>query len=453
MTQLQFPDGFTWGVATSAYQIEGTWNEDGRSPSIWDTFAKIPGKTKNGDTGDVACDHYHRWPQDVALMKELGVQVYRFSVSWPRILPNGRGQVNQKGLDFYSRLVDGLLEAGITPMPTLYHWELPQLLQDQGGWPNRDTASAFVELAGVTSRALGDRVTNWITHNEPWCASFLSHQIGEHAPGWTDWNAAIRSAHTILLSHGQACNSIRANVPGAKVGIALNYSPATPASSRPEDYHAVRLWDGYFQRWFMDPLYGRHYPADMVDAYTRQGYLPNGLDFVRAGDMETIAAPLDFLGVNYYSSNTIQASQDDIPFQFVLHPEQQHTDMGWEIHPESFYRLLNRLHFEYDIPELLITENGCSFGDGPDENGRIHDTRRINYLQGHLTAVHRAIQNGVPVSGYLQWSFMDNFEWAKGYDQRFGIVYVDYQTQQRLPKESALWYRDTISANGFETGE
>ncbi|KAA3665446.1 MAG: beta-glucosidase [Chloroflexi bacterium] len=450
MTQLQFPDDFQWGVATSAYQIEGAWNEDGRSPSIWDTFAKTPGKTKNGDTGDVACDHYHLWPQDVALMKELGVQAYRFSVSWPRILPDGRGRVNQKGLDFYSRLVDGLLEAGITPMLTLYHWELPQVLQDQGGWPNRDTARAFVELADVTSRALGDRVKHWMTHNEPWCASFLSHQVGMHAPGLTDYNAAIRAAHTILLSHGQSVAPIRANTPDAKVGIAVNFSPATPASSNHADYLALQVWDGYFQRWFMDPLYGRFYPADMVHHYTQAGHLPNGLDFVQDGDMETIAAPLDFLGVNYYSRHIIQASDDPTkPFNFVPNPEAEHTEMGWEVHPESFYRLLNRLHFEYDIPELLITENGCSYSDGPDENGRIHDTKRIDYLEGHLTAVHRAIQNGVPVAGYLQWSFMDNFEWGEGYDQRFGIVYVDYETQQRIPKDSALWYQKTISANGF----
>lgn len=450
MANLQFPDGFVWGVATSAYQIEGGWNEDGRSPSIWDTFVRTPGKVKNGATGDVACDHYHRWPEDVALMRELGIRAYRFSIAWPRILPDGRGQVNRRGLDFYSRLVDGLLAAGITPLPTLYHWDMPQALQNKGGWPERETASAFVELADVTTRALGDRVTTWVTHNEPWCASLLSHQLGVHAPGWTDWPAALRAAHTILLSHGRAVQCIRANTPNAEVGIVLNFSPATPASASPEDYHAARIWEGYFSRWFMDALYGRHYPADMVDHYRRRGHLSSGLDFVQPSDMETIAAPLDFLGVNYYTRHIVRAG--DIPHldDSVPNPEAEYTAMNWEVHPESLYRLLNRLHFEYNIPKLIITENGCSYLDRPDERGRVNDPKRIAYLQGHLTAVHRAIQNGVPVTGYLQWSLLDNFEWAEGYTQRFGIVYVDYETQQRIPKESAFWYRDAIAANGFK---
>lgn len=450
MSEYIFPDGFLWGVATSAYQIEGAWGEDGRTPSIWDTFSHTPGKTKNGATGDVACDHYHRWPEDVALMAELGIQAYRFSVSWPRILPDGRGRVNQKGLDFYGRLVDTLLEAGITPFVTLYHWELPQVLQDEGGWPERDTADAFAKLADVTSRALGDRVTNWITHNEPWCTSLLSHQVGVHAPGWTDWHAALRAAHTVLLSHGLAVERIRVNVPDAEVGIAINFEPATPASPSPGDTQAAQLWDGYYFRWFVDALYGRYYPADMVHYYTQQGYLPHGLDFVQDGDMETIAAPLDFFGVNYYTRHIAQAGESlDAP-RSVPNPGAEYTAMGWEVHPDSFYKLLNRLYFEYQMPKLYVTENGCSYLDEPDEDGRIHDQKRIEYLRGHLTAVHRAIQNGVPIAGYLQWSFMDNYEWAEGYSQRFGIVYVDYETQQRLPKDSAFWYRDVIQRNGLE---
>ncbi|MCB9004177.1 MAG: beta-glucosidase [Ardenticatenaceae bacterium] len=447
MTVLQFPDGFLWGVATSAYQIEGGWNEDGRSPSIWDTFAKTPGKTKNGATGDVACDHYHRWPEDVALMKELGIQAYRFSVSWPRILPDGKGRVNQKGLDFYGRLIDALLEANITPFVTLYHWELPQVLQDAGGWPHRDTASAFAELADVTSRALGDRVTNWITHNEPWCTTLLSHQVGVHAPGWQDWPAALTAAHHVLLSHGLATERIRANVPEAEVGIAVNFEPATPASSDPADYHAARIWDGYYFRWFMDALYGRHYPADMVDTYTKQSRLPNGLDFVQDGDMDIIAAPLDFLGVNYYTRHIAQAGESLDTHRSVPNPGAEYTAMNWEVHPDSFYKLLNRLYFEYNMPKLYITENGCSYLDEPDGNGRVRDQKRIDYLNGHITAVHRAIQNGVPVAGYLQWSLLDNYEWAEGYTQRFGIVYVDYKTQKRIPKESAFWYRNLITTN------
>ncbi len=450
MANLKFPDGFVWGVATSAYQIEGGWNEDGRSPSIWDTFAKTPGKTKNGATGDVACDHYHRWPEDVALMRDLGIQTYRFSIAWPRILPEGQGRVNQPGLDFYSRLVDGLLEAGITPMPTLYHWELPQGLQDVGGWPKRETANAFAELTDVTSRVLGDRVTNWITHNEPWCSSMLSHQVGLHAPGWRDGAAALQAAHTILLSHAYAVERIRVNIPKAQVGIALNFEPAAPASAKPEDYLAARIWDGYYFRWFLDALYGRHYPTDMVDFYTQQGWLPNGLDFVQDGDMETIATPLDFLGINYYTRHLAQAGESLDTHHSVPNPKAEYTAMHWEVHPESLYRLLNRIHFEYHVPNLLLTENGCSYLDDPDENGRVHDQKRIDYLQGHLTAVHRAIQNGVPITGYLQWSLMDNYEWAEGYTQRFGIVYVDYKTQQRILKESAYWYRDVILANGLK---
>ncbi|MCB8991208.1 MAG: beta-glucosidase [Ardenticatenaceae bacterium] len=449
MTVLQFPDGFLWGVATSAYQIEGGWNEDGRSPSIWDTFAKTPGKTKNGATGDVACDHYHRWPEDVALMKELGIQAYRFSVSWPRILPDGKGRVNQKGLDFYGRLIDALLEANITPFVTLYHWELPQVLQDAGGWPHRDTASAFAELADATSRALGDRVTNWITHNEPWCTTLLSHQVGVHAPGWQDWPAALKASHHVLLSHGLAAERIRANVPEAEVGIAVNFEPATPASSNPADYHAARIWDGYYFRWFMDALYGRRYPADMVDTYTKQGRLPNGLDFVQDGDMDVIAAPLDFLGVNYYTRHIAQAGESLDTHRSVPNPGAEYTAMNWEVHPDSFYKLLNRLYFEYNMPKLYVTENGCSYLDEPDGNGRVRDQKRIDYLNGHITAVHRAIQNGVPVAGYLQWSLLDNYEWAEGYTQRFGIVYVDYETQKRYPKDSAYWYRDVIKQNGL----
>jgi beta-glucosidase len=447
MTTLQFPDGFLWGVATSAYQIEGEGEAGSRAPSIWHTFSHTPGKTKNGETGDVACDHYHRWPEDVALMKELGIQAYRFSVSWPRILPEGKGRVNQKGLDFYGRLVDALLEAGITPMVTLYHWELPQPLQDAGGWPHRATMDAFVELADVTSRAWGDRVKEWITHNEPWCTSFLSHQLGVHAPGWRDWGAAFRAAHHVLVSHGRAAQQIRTNVPDAEVGIAINFEPASPADDSPEAYRAAQLWDGYFFRWFVDPLHGRYYPADMVNYYTQQGHLPNGLDFVHDGDMETIATPLDFFGVNYYTRHLSPAGETPDNLQFVRNPGAEYTMMNWEVHPDSFYKLLNRLYFEYGMKKILITENGCSYPDAP------HDPKRIDYLRGHLTAVHRAIQNGVPIAGYMQWSFMDNYEWAEGYAQRFGIVHVDYETQTRTPKDSAYWYRDVIAANGLEISD
>jgi beta-glucosidase len=452
MTKLTFPDDFLWGAATAAYQIEGAWNEDGKGESIWDRFTHTPGKIEDGSTGDVACDHYHRWQDDVNLMKALKLRAYRFSIAWPRILPTGRGQVNQAGLDFYSRLVDGLLEAKIVPLVTLYHWELPQALQDEGGWTVRSTAEAFVEYTGIVSHHLGDRVKDWITLNEPWCIAFLSHQIGEHAPGWKEWPAALKAAHHTLLSHGWAVPVIRQNSSGAEVGIALNFTPAEPATSSPADFHAARQFDGYFNRWFLDPIYGRHYPADMVADFEAAGYMPaEGLDFIQPGDLQTIAVPTDFLGVNYYTRAILrgEGSPDSVEPVSPSSASAEHTDMGWEIYPEGLYKLLNRLYFEYQAPKLYITENGASFGDGPDQRGRVQDTRRLNYLRDHIAATHRAMQNGAPVAGYFVWSLMDNFEWAKGYTQRFGVVWVDYDSQQRIPKDSALWYKDVIAQNGF----
>jgi beta-glucosidase len=449
---VKFPSEFVWGVATSAYQIEGAWDEDGRSPSHWDTFSHTAGKTLNSENGNVACDHYHRWPEDVALMHSLGIQAYRFSVSWPRILPNGDSQINQKGLDYYDRLVDGLLEVGIRPFLTLYHWELPQVLQDRGGWPNRDVAKQFVTLADVVSRRLGDRVNDWITHNEPWCTSMLSHQIGLHAPGWQDWPAALKAAHHVLLSHGLAVPAIRANAPQAEVGIAPNYEPAYPLTDSQEDLEATRIWDGYYIRWFNDPLFGRGYPEDMVSYYEKQGYLSDGLDFVHDGDMETIATPTDFIGVNNYTRQILSGKISLDQFQTAAspNPNASYTEMNWEVYPDGLYDLLKRLHTDYQAPKIYITENGCSYGDGPDGNGRITDNRRIDYLRGYMAGVNHAIDEGAPVAGYFVWSFMDNFEWSKGYSQRFGIVYVDYKTQERLPKDSAYWYRDVISQNSIE---
>jgi beta-glucosidase len=446
-----FPPDFTWGVATAAYQIEGAWNEDGRGESIWDRFAHTPGKIEDGGNGDVACDHYHRWPEDIALMQSLNIQAYRFSIAWPRILPEGRGQVNQAGLDFYNRLVDGLLTAGIEPFVTLYHWDLPQALQDQGGWPARSTAEAFVEYADIVTHALGDRVKNWITHNEPWCIAFLSHQIGEHAPGWQDWPASLRVAHHVMLSHGWAVPVVRRNSPGAEVGITLNFTPGDPASASAADWQAWRHYDGYSHRWFLDPLYGRNYPADMVADYTALGYLPDGLSFVEEGDLAAIKVQTDFLGVNYYTRSIVRDEQaaDNLPQTTFPVPPSNWTDMKWEVYPEGIYNLLNRLHFEYRPPKMYITENGASYGDGPNDQGRINDERRLAYLRSHLTATHRAIQNGVPLAGYFAWSLLDNFEWARGYLQRFGLVWVDYDTQQRLPKDSALWYKQVIAENGF----
>ena len=452
MSQFTFPENFLWGAATAAYQIEGAWAEDGKGESIWDRFAHTPGKIENNDTGDVACDHYHHWSEDVALMQSLGLRGYRFSIAWPRILPTGRGQVNPAGLDFYSRLVDGLLEKGIIPFVTFYHWDLPQALQDQGGWPARDTAAAYLEYVDIVTRHLGDRVKQWITHNEPWVVAFLGHQIGQHAPGWQDWPAALRAAHHLLLSHGWATPVIRANSPRAEVGITLNLSPVIPASPSAADFQAARHFDGYLNRWFLDPLYGRRYPADIVADYAARGYLPaDGMAFVQPGDLESIAVQTDFLGINYYNRAVIrdEAAADNLPRTVFLAPESEWTDMGWEVYPNGLFDILSRVHFEYQPPRIYITENGASYGDGPDAAGRINDERRLSYLRDHFTAAHRALQNGVPLAGYFVWSLMDNFEWARGYAQRFGLVWVDYETQQRLPKDSALWYKTMIAQNGF----
>jgi beta-glucosidase len=449
MTTIQFPDNFLWGTATASYQIEGAWDEDGKGESIWDRFSHTPRKIKHGDTGDVACDHYHRYADDVRLMADLGMKAYRFSIGWPRILPAGRGAVNPKGLDFYSRLVDELLAANITPFITLYHWDLPQALQDAGGWPARATAEAFAEYADVVSRHLGDRVKHWITLNEPWVSSFLGHQIGAHAPGLQDTETAVRAAHHLLLGHGLAVPVIRQNSPEAEVGITLNLSYVQPASAGAADYRLYRYLDGYTNRWFLDPVYGRGYPADMVAFY--KPLFADGLDFIQEGDMHTIAAHTDFVGVNYYTRQVARdnGAADNLPQAVFPAPQREYTEMGWEIYPDGLYKLLNRLYFEYQMPKLYVTENGCSYGDGPDENGRVADQRRLNYLHDHFLAAHRAIQAGVPLAGYFVWSFMDNFEWAEGYEQRFGLVYVDYATQQRFPKDSAYWYKEVIANNGW----
>ena len=451
MGQPGFPGAFLWGVATSAYQVEGAHDEDGRGESIWDRFCRIPGRVAGGATGDVACDHYHRWREDVALMRELGVRAYRFSVAWPRVLPRGRGEVNPRGLDFYSRLVDALLEAGIEPLVTLYHWDLPQALQDEGGWPARPTAEAFVAYADAVSRRLGDRVGSWITHNEPWCASLLSHQEGRHAPGWQDWPAALRASHHLLLSHGWAVPVIRANARGARVGIALNLVPADPASPSAADREACRHFDGSFNRWFLDPLHGRHYPADILADYARARRLPEDWDaVVKPEDLPAIALPIDFLGVNYYNRAVVRseavAEADNLPPTVSLAPPADWTEMGWEVYPEGLYRILARVHFDYGPGPIYVTENGASFSDGPGPDGRVRDTRRLRYLQEHLRAARRAIAAGVPLAGYFVWSLLDNFEWERGYAQRFGIVWTDYPTQRRIPKDSALWYRRVIAA-------
>ncbi len=456
MPNVSFPEGFLWGSATSAYQIEGAAREDGRGESIWDRFSATPGKVQDGSSGEIACDHYHRFAEDVRMMKGLGLSAYRFSIAWPRILPGGRGAVNARGLDFYSRLVDALLEAGIQPFATLFHWDLPQALQDEGGWPSRATAEAFVDYADVVTRALGDRVKDWITHNEPWCTSMLSHQVGLHAPGLKDWGLALAASHHVLLSHGLAVPVIRGNSAGARVGITLNLSPVVPASPSPADHEACRNFDGYFNRWFLDPVHGRGYPADMIADHIADGHLPpEGLTVVKAGDLAAIAAPCDFLGVNYY--NRVVSRSDKVldaqnqPRTVELAPKEEWTEMGWEEYPEGLNQVLNRVHLVYGPRRIYVTENGASYGTAPDADGRIPDERRLRFLREHFLAARRAIDAGVPLHGFFVWSLLDNFEWDRGYGQRFGIVWVDYETQVRIPKDSALWYSRVIATNSVDT--
>lgn len=452
---ITFPEGFCWGAATAAYQIEGAWEEDGKGESIWDRFSHTPGNVQNGDTGDVACDYYHRWQEDIALMAEIGLDAYRFSIAWPRILPAGRGAVNQAGLDFYSRLVDGLLEAGITPFVTLYHWDLPQALQDEGGWAVRSTAEAFVEYADVVSRHLGDRVQHWITHNEPAVAAHVGHLMGEHAPGIQDLPTALRVSHHLLLSHGWSVPVIRENAADADVGITVNVNWIVPASPSAVDSHAWRHVDGMWARWFLDPIYGRRYPADIVADHVAAGHLPpEGMAFVEDGDLDAIAVPTDFLGLNYYTRNVTRddANSDDEGLPSTVPAPQNdvdRTEMGWEVYPEGLFNVLNRLHFEYQVPRLYVTENGASYATGPAGDGRVPDTCRLNYLRDHFAQAHRALEVGVPLAGYFVWSFLDNFEWAYGYSQRFGIVWVDFETQERILKDSARWYKRVIADNGF----
>ena len=451
---LTFPKDFLWGAATAAYQVEGAWNEDGKGESIWDRFAHTPGKIEDGSTGDTACDHYHRWRADIQLMAELGLQAYRFSVSWPRILPTGRGRVQQAGLDFYSRLVDGLLEAGIVPFLTLYHWDLPQALQDEGGWAARSTAEAYVAYADLLSRRLGDRVKHWITHNEPAVVALNGHANGEHAPGLQDMPTALRVSHHLLLSHGWAVPLIRQNSPDAEVGIALNINSIQPASPSRADRDATLQVDGIWVRWCLDALYGRGYPADVVAGAIAAGHLPPaGLTVVADGDMDAIATPIDFLGLNYYTRSVVRSQavpeSENLPQTVFQAPASEWMEMGWEDYPDGLVQVLGWLHFGYQAPKLYITENGASFSDGPDASGRIRDLRRLRYLKGHFAAAHRAIEMGVPLAGYMAWSLMDNFEWGRGYTQRFGLVWVDFETQQRIVKDSGLWYQRVIAENGL----
>jgi beta-glucosidase len=433
-----FPPSFLWGAATAAYQVEGATHEDGRGESIWDRFCARPGHVHNDDTGATACDFYHRFPEDVALMRQLGLNAFRFSVAWPRVLPDGRGAVNQRGLDYYDRLVDDLLRNEIEPVATLYHWDLPTALEDRGGWPERATVDAFCEYADVVTARLGDRVKRWTTHNEPWVVAWLGYGNGAHAPGRASRRDAIATAHHLLLSHGLAAEIIRRESPGAHVGIALNLTRFLPASEDPADAAAAAEADGEMNRWFLDPLFRGAYPADVLLRYEADA------PPIQDGDLATIAAPLDFLGVNYYHREVV-ARSGNAGHRPVYQPGSVYTDMGWEVSPLELFELLVRLADEYDPAELYVTENGAAFGDVRGHDGSVKDPERQAYLAEHIASVGRAIEAGVPVAGYFVWSLLDNFEWAYGYSKRFGIVYVDYTTLARIPKGSFYWYRDFIA--------
>lgn len=462
-----FPTGFLWGAATAAYQVEGAAAEMGRTPSIWDTFSHTPGRTLGGDTGDVAADHFHRYRDDVALMKRLGLQAYRFSVSWSRVQPTGRGPAVERGLDFYRSLVDELLAAGIKPVATLYHWDLPQELEDAGGWPERATAERFADYAAIMARALGDRVGMWTTLNEPWCSAFLGYGSGVHAPGRTEPAAALRAAHHLNLAHGRAAEALRVNLPAAaRISVTLNLHQVRPLTGSEADADAARRIDAVGNRVFTGPMLKGAYPQDLLADTER---IVNWAELIRPGDLAAIAAPIDVLGVNYYTPTIVSTpvsgagdtrndghgSSEHSPWPgsehvaFHLAEGRPVTAMNWSVKPEGLYDLLMDVSREHPDLPLMVTENGAAFDDAPDADGRVHDPERIAYLRGHLEAVRRAAADGADVRGYFLWSLMDNFEWGYGYAKRFGAVYVDYATQRRTPKSSALWYGDVIARHAL----
>jgi beta-glucosidase len=438
-TPVTFPSDFAWGAATAAYQIEGAFNEGGRGESIWDRFSHTPGKVQNGDTGDVACDHYHRYREDVALMTQIGLKAYRFSVSWPRVLPDGRGAANLAGLDFYDRVVDQLLAANIQPFLTLYHWDLPQALQDMGGWANRDTCGYFADYATLIAKRLADRVDHWTTFNEPWVVAWIGNYTGEHAPGSTDMKLAMHVTHHLLVAHGLATQAIRTVAPQVNVGIVLDFAPPEPANDTEANHAAAEIIWQRGGALFLDPLFRGHYPH-AVQPMVEECEVP-----VQPGDHALIAQPLDFVGVNFYRRIVFDEKGNTARV-----PGAEYTEMDWEVHAPAFKRLLLRLSSEYRLPSIYITENGAAFADEVGEDGEVHDERRLNYIREHLGAVRGAMSEGADIRGYFAWSLLDNFEWAKGYSKRFGLVYVDYPTQQRIIKDSGKWYARVIAQNRIE---
>jgi len=450
VSRVRFPEGFHWGVATASYQIEGAWDADGKGESIWDRFAHASGRVRNGDTGDVACDSYHRWREDVALLREMNLGSYRFSIAWPRILPQGSGAVNQSGLDYYSRLTDALLDAGIRPFPTLYHWDLPQALEDRGGWPSRDTAGRFADYAHIVVDALGDRIGQWMIFNEPSIFTTMGYLVGIHAPGRRDPDAWLRAGHTVNLAQGEAFRAMRAARPGLAIGSAFNMSACEPAGDSQADADAAERWHRLLNLWYLETALRGRYP----EAF------PGGTPFermgVRDGDLDRVRAPLDFLGINLYTRTLVRASAQDplgIGAQAVGPvggSEGPRTDFGWEVWPKALHDVVVRITRDYDRPALEITENGCSYADAPGPDGAVRDQRRIEFYRGYLEALARAIGDGADVRGYHAWTLLDNFEWAEGFAQRFGLVWVDFATQDRTLKESGRWYAGVAAANGFD---
>lgn len=444
MVEIGFPQGFVWGAATASYQIEGGWDADGKGESIWDRFCRTPGNVANGASGDTSCDHYHRWPADIELLRSLNLGAYRFSISWPRILPDGVGRVNPAGLDFYDRLVDGLLAAGVTPYATLHHWDLPQALQDRGGWATRDTATAFAEYATIVAERLGDRVDNWWTINEPWVIAVVGHEWGLHAPGHTSLQEALDVSHHLLLAHGLGTTALRA-AGVERIGIVLHLAPRDARSEHPADIAEARLADGRINRWFLDPLAGRGYPADVVEATAWNGTV------IFPGDLETIAVATDMVGANYYTRQIAQSpsvadTERPSPIRVA---RSEITSMGWEVYPEGMYRVLEQLR-DYGHQHIFVTESSAAY---PDElvGGVVADEDRLDYHRRYLAQVGRAAADGVPVEGYFAWSLLDNFEWQFGYDMRFGLIRVDFESQRRTVKDSGRWYARVAEANGLTT--
>ncbi len=453
---MNFPENFLCGAATASYQVEGAVDEGGRGASIWDTFSHTPGKIHHGDTGDIACDQYHHLEEDLDLMSELGLKAYRFSVAWPRIQPEGSGATNQKGIDYYRRLVDGLRQRSIEPMLTLYHWDLPQALEDRGGWTSRETSERFAEYTGIVYEALSGEVGFWITLNEPWVSAWMGYGLGLHAPGHKESAKALAATHHLLLGHGLAMERMRSAGDENQLGVTLNLHPARPSRDREADREAARRVDGQANRLYLDPLFRGEYPEDIFSYYEERDV---DLSFVQDGDLEKISAAFDFLGINYYFRNTVRdASEEDLPempfadlgARPVIPHDAEKTAMGWPVEPEGLTEILVRIKEDYaDVP-LYVTENGRAVHDYIDPEGDVDDEERVSYLDAHFRAAHDAMEQGVDLRGYMVWSFLDNFEWAEGYSKRFGLVFVEYGTQRRVPKMSARWYSEVIRRNGLQ---